>query len=256
MCGIAGIVAGTGSTPTSASASRACATSSRIAGQTMRGCSLDDQAALGHRRLSIVDLAAGHQPLSNEDGTDLDRLQRRNLQPRLRPSRARSRRPSLQDAIRHRDDRPRLRAVGRRVRRSPARHVRLCDLGRAAAAPAAGARPPGRQAALLGDGRRTAPLRIGDQVDPRERPDPRVGQRGRPPGAAGHAVSLRRRDAVQRHPSAAARATRWSSRTARSRRARTGTSPPAASRRSSRGCPTATSSAVSASCSRNRSASA
>jgi asparagine synthase (glutamine-hydrolysing) len=31
------------------------------------GLYLDDQAALGHRRLSIVDLAAGHQPLANED---------------------------------------------------------------------------------------------------------------------------------------------------------------------------------------------
>jgi asparagine synthase (glutamine-hydrolysing) len=30
---------------------------------------VDERAALGHRRLSIVDLAAGHQPLSNEDGT-------------------------------------------------------------------------------------------------------------------------------------------------------------------------------------------
>jgi len=29
----------------------------------------DERAALGHRRLSIVDLAAGHQPLSNEDGS-------------------------------------------------------------------------------------------------------------------------------------------------------------------------------------------
>ncbi|MDQ3212643.1 MAG: asparagine synthase (glutamine-hydrolyzing) [Acidobacteriota bacterium] len=33
------------------------------------GIFTDDQAGLGHRRLSIVDLAAGHQPLSNEDGT-------------------------------------------------------------------------------------------------------------------------------------------------------------------------------------------
>ena len=31
------------------------------------GAFVDAQAALGHRRLSIVDLAAGHQPLSNED---------------------------------------------------------------------------------------------------------------------------------------------------------------------------------------------
>src|SRR6185437_11492276 len=29
----------------------------------------DDRAALGFRRLSIIDLAGGHQPLSNEDGT-------------------------------------------------------------------------------------------------------------------------------------------------------------------------------------------
>ncbi len=29
----------------------------------------DERAALGHRRLSIVDLAAGHQPLANEDGS-------------------------------------------------------------------------------------------------------------------------------------------------------------------------------------------
>jgi asparagine synthase (glutamine-hydrolysing) len=31
------------------------------------GMFADERAALGHRRLSIVDLAAGHQPLSNED---------------------------------------------------------------------------------------------------------------------------------------------------------------------------------------------
>ena len=33
------------------------------------GLFVDQQAALGHRRLSIVDLAAGHQPLANEDQT-------------------------------------------------------------------------------------------------------------------------------------------------------------------------------------------
>jgi asparagine synthase (glutamine-hydrolysing) len=33
------------------------------------GTHRDDRAALGFRRLSIVDLAGGHQPLSNEDGT-------------------------------------------------------------------------------------------------------------------------------------------------------------------------------------------
>jgi asparagine synthase (glutamine-hydrolysing) len=33
------------------------------------GLHIDRHAALAHRRLSIVDLAGGHQPLSNEDGT-------------------------------------------------------------------------------------------------------------------------------------------------------------------------------------------
>ncbi len=33
------------------------------------GLFVDERAALGHRRLSIVDLAAGHQPLANEDET-------------------------------------------------------------------------------------------------------------------------------------------------------------------------------------------
>ncbi len=41
---------------------------------------LEDHAALGFRRLSIIDLSGGHQPLANEDGTRLDRLQRRDLQ--------------------------------------------------------------------------------------------------------------------------------------------------------------------------------
>src|SRR5262245_54891071 len=34
-----------------------------------RGMYIDAHAALGFRRLSIVDLVGGHQPLSNEDGT-------------------------------------------------------------------------------------------------------------------------------------------------------------------------------------------
>jgi len=69
MCGIAGIVA----------ADRLQA-DERARAQMMRdvlahrgpdgaGLHVDEQAALTHRRLSIVDLAGGHQPLSNEDGS-------------------------------------------------------------------------------------------------------------------------------------------------------------------------------------------
>src|SRR5918997_1492441 len=67
MCGIAGIVA----------ADRLQA-DDRMRAQAMRdvlthrgpdgaGLHVDEQAALAHRRLSIVDLAGGHQPLANED---------------------------------------------------------------------------------------------------------------------------------------------------------------------------------------------
>src|SRR5256885_12000642 len=33
------------------------------------GILIDGQVGLGHRRLSIVDVAAGHQPMANEDGS-------------------------------------------------------------------------------------------------------------------------------------------------------------------------------------------
>ena len=46
------------------------------------------------------------------------RLQRRDLQPRGAPAAARGGRPPLPHALRHRDDRPCLRAVGRRLRRA------------------------------------------------------------------------------------------------------------------------------------------
>ncbi|MEO8520139.1 MAG: asparagine synthetase B, partial [Acidobacteriota bacterium] len=69
MCGIAGIVA----------SDRLCADDrDRLTrmrdvlthrGPDDAGVFADDQALLGHRRLSIVDVAAGHQPLSNEDET-------------------------------------------------------------------------------------------------------------------------------------------------------------------------------------------
>jgi asparagine synthase (glutamine-hydrolysing) len=67
MCGIAGIVAA----DALHADERARVTLMRdvIAhrGPDDAGLFADEQAALGHRRLSIVDLAAGHQPLANED---------------------------------------------------------------------------------------------------------------------------------------------------------------------------------------------
>ena len=42
---------------------------SRAAVETNRNAAQGTFAALGHRRLSIIDLSSGHQPLSNEDGS-------------------------------------------------------------------------------------------------------------------------------------------------------------------------------------------
>ena len=63
---------------------RRCAT----AGPTSSALYRDERAGLGHARLSIIDLATGQQPLSNEDGDALDRLQRRDLQLRRAARRA------------------------------------------------------------------------------------------------------------------------------------------------------------------------
>ena len=67
MCGIAGLIADGTLGPDDRS--RATAMRDVIAhrGPDDAGLYLDGHAALAHRRLSIVDLAAGHQPLANEE---------------------------------------------------------------------------------------------------------------------------------------------------------------------------------------------
>ena len=69
MCGIAGIVSSTPLDP--AAAGRAVAMRDSLAhrGPDEIGLHAEPCAVLAHRRLSIVDLSAGQQPLSNEDGT-------------------------------------------------------------------------------------------------------------------------------------------------------------------------------------------
>src|SRR5438445_12880572 len=69
MCGIAGAAWTDAGRPLAEG--DLAAMTARIAhrGPDDSGVYRDDHAALGFRRLAIVDLAGGHQPLSNEDGT-------------------------------------------------------------------------------------------------------------------------------------------------------------------------------------------
>src|SRR5262245_10736834 len=68
MCGIAGLVARDRLAPDDEARAVAMRDVISYRGPDGVGLYTDDQAALAHRRLSIVDLAGGHQPLSNEAG--------------------------------------------------------------------------------------------------------------------------------------------------------------------------------------------
>src|SRR5918995_3271200 len=69
MCGIAGIVASDGLAPEDRTRAIAMRDVITHRGPDDAGLFMDERAVLAHRRLSIVDLAAGHQPLANEDET-------------------------------------------------------------------------------------------------------------------------------------------------------------------------------------------
>ena len=68
MCGIHGIFDLTGS-PVQAATLSAMGRITRHRGPDDEGVHCDGPLAIGMRRLSIIDLAGGHQPLTNEDGT-------------------------------------------------------------------------------------------------------------------------------------------------------------------------------------------
>jgi len=67
MCGIAGIVASDQLTTNEPELVAAMRDVISHRGPDDAGIYVDGHAGLGHRRLSIVDVSAGHQPLSNED---------------------------------------------------------------------------------------------------------------------------------------------------------------------------------------------
>jgi asparagine synthase (glutamine-hydrolysing) len=70
MCGIAGLVRAEGLAPDDPAAVRRMTSAQLHRGPDADGFYMDSHAALGHRRLSIIDLSdAAAQPMSNEDGT-------------------------------------------------------------------------------------------------------------------------------------------------------------------------------------------
>ncbi len=69
MCGIAGIVSFTGLSDQAPALAVAMRDELTHRGPDEAGLHCDRFAALGHRRLSIVDLGNGQQPMCNEDGT-------------------------------------------------------------------------------------------------------------------------------------------------------------------------------------------
>src|ERR1700748_456459 len=69
MCGICGILKFDSSASVDPGEIRAMADSIRHRGPDDEGYHIAGPLAPGLRRLSIIDLSTGHQPLSNEDGT-------------------------------------------------------------------------------------------------------------------------------------------------------------------------------------------
>lgn len=69
MCGISGIFEFARSRPVDSAVVHRMNDSLRHRGPDDEGIYVDRGIGLGHRRLSIIDVAGGHQPISNEDGT-------------------------------------------------------------------------------------------------------------------------------------------------------------------------------------------
>jgi len=69
MCGIAGVVPLNGGTPADGARLDAMCATIVHRGPDDAGCDIRDGVALGMRRLSIIDVAGGHQPIFNEDRT-------------------------------------------------------------------------------------------------------------------------------------------------------------------------------------------
>ena len=127
------------------------------------GAMAEGPCAIGMRRLSIIDLAGGHQPISTPDGRltvvcNGEIYNYRELRAELIAAGH-----VFATQLRQRSAAARLRAVGRGRARTAQRHVRLCDLGRPRPHVARRPRPPRHQADVLPGRRAPRRLRVGGQ---------------------------------------------------------------------------------------------
>ena len=139
MCGIAGIAATDHLHPDEPARATLMRDVMTHRGPDGAGLHLTSRCALAHRRLSIVDLAGGHQPLANEDETiwvpfNGEIYNHAEIRRELEAAGHRYRTRSDTETIVHAYE-----EWGDECVRSIPWHVRLRHLGRAPAAAAAGA---------------------------------------------------------------------------------------------------------------------
>ena len=182
-------------------------------------------AALGHRRLAIIDRAGGHQPMANEDDSCwiVFNGEIYNHKPLRRELEARGHR--FRTRVGHRSDPARLRGIRPGVRRAAERHVRVRHLRHARARGVHRARSARQEAAVLRGVRRRRALRQRDQG---AAASPAWDGDARPLGPRRLSVARLLRRAAHGLPprqQARARALAADRQRPRSRRASTGTSP-------------------------------
>ena len=190
MCGICGII-GSGNDDLAESRVREMMRRIEHRGPDEDGVLVRRRAVLGMRRLSIIDLGGGSQPVYNEDGT-VGVVFNGEIYNFPRAARgAREPRPPVSHPLRHRSDRSRLRGMGRALPRASPRDVCLRAVGRprrtqgrpSGRPGSAGSRSAGHQAALLRRGGWRAALRLRSARAAGQRSDPaprRARSRSRP----------------------------------------------------------------------------
>ena len=198
VCGICGIVSSRGRVDRKRLAAMSATLVHR--GPDSDGTFVKGGVGLAARRLAIIDLESGDQPISNEDGSVHGRPERRDLQLRRAAPRARSA-PGT-DASDHSDTETIVHAyeqwgLGFAERLRGMFAIAIWDAPSQAAR--AGARPVRDQAALLPRRRRRALVRLGARRAAEGRPRPR-----RARGVPGHELRAGAALDLPRDPQAAA----------------------------------------------------